>query len=166
MRWCSSLCVHRTSQGLVTSMVETLQQNWQGEEPLEVVTRLVREALDRLEREETLLVLLAELEESSVTDPVAYLRGLVRDQEQQRDEALVNYQRLPYSHLVGIQTPGAMRERWRRAIWTIMRYNQLCKRFDDRWYINAWTIAALFTHSRRLQGSKCIVEAASQGCIG
>jgi hypothetical protein len=66
-------------------------------------------------------VLMSELEASGVSDPVAYLRGLVRQERQvqtggtEGTQALVDYQRLPYSHLIGIETPAAMRERWRRA---------------------------------------------------
>jgi hypothetical protein len=128
----------------VGGMVETLQQAWKVQEPLEVVARLVRDALDRLAHEESLLVLLEELEGSFVSDPVAYLRGLVQQDRQGpagETQALVDYQRLPYSHLVGIQTPAAMRERWRRAIWTIMRFNQTCERSSDRWYINGWSVS-------------------------
>ena len=120
-------------------MVETLQQTWKVQDPLEVVARLVHDALDRLAHEESLLVLLEELEASGVSDPVAYLRDLVQQDRQAQageTQALVDYQRLPYSHLVGIETPGAMRERWRCAIWTIMRFNQGCSRSEDRWYIN------------------------------
>ncbi|GHO58363.1 hypothetical protein KSB_68380 [Ktedonobacter robiniae] len=58
-------------------------------------------------------------------------------------EALVSYERLPYSHLVGIQTPAARRERWRRAVWTIMMHNRACVRSEDRWYINYWAVLAL-----------------------
>ena len=125
------------------NMVETLQHAWQMNDPLEVVTRLARQAMDQLERDQSLLVLLSELEASGVTDPVAYLRGLVREKEEQRGEALVAYERLPYSHLVGVETPGAMKERWRRAIMAIMWYNVGCRRVEDCWFINEWAILAL-----------------------
>ena len=61
----------------VAGMVETLQQTWNMQDPLEVVARLVHDALDRLTQEKSLLVLLEELEASGCADPVAYLRSLV-----------------------------------------------------------------------------------------
>jgi len=139
------LLVTRTFSLQVTSMVETLQQRWQMSEPLEVVTELVRQACDREERDASLLTLMQELEVSGVADPVAYLADLVRKERVQRGEAeeLVDYQMVPYSRLVGIHTPAALRERWRRAIWTIMMHNRACKRSEDRWYINVWIVAAL-----------------------
>ncbi|WP_201374669.1 hypothetical protein [Ktedonobacter robiniae] len=76
---------------------------------------------------------------------MAYLHQLVRQDRSQQgmSEALVSYERLPYSHLVGIQTPAARRERWRRAVWTIMMHNRACVRSEDRWYINYWAVLAL-----------------------
>ena len=128
----------------VAGMVETLQQTWKIQDPLEVVARLVHDALDRLACDESLLVLLEELEAGGVSDPVAYLRGLVqRERQVQSGErsALVDYQRLPYSHLIGVETLASMRERWRRAIWTIMRFNRACDNSKDRWYINGWSVS-------------------------
>ncbi|WP_236601279.1 hypothetical protein [Ktedonobacter sp. SOSP1-52] len=83
---------------------------------------LVRQTQDRERREVPLLTLLEELECSGVVDPVEYLHQLVRQDRLQQGlaPALVAYERLPYSHLVGIQTAAARRERWRRAVWTIM----------------------------------------------
>jgi len=92
----------------VMGMVETLQQTWNIQEPLEVVARLVHDAVDRLTQEQSLLVLLEELEASGCADPVAYLRGLVGADKQTTTgeiEVLVDYQRLPYSHLAGALEP-------------------------------------------------------------
>jgi hypothetical protein len=58
-------------------MVEKVRRIWNLSEPLEVITALVRQALDREERELSLLTLLEELEASGVADPVAYLMDLV-----------------------------------------------------------------------------------------
>ncbi|WP_040446993.1 hypothetical protein [Ktedonobacter racemifer] len=86
-----------------------------------------------------------ELECSGAVDPVAYLHQLVRQDRLQQgmSEALVSYEQLPYSHLVGIQTRAARRERWRRAVWTIMMHNRACVRSEDRWYMNYWAVLAL-----------------------
>ena len=130
----------------VAAMVERLQGIWNLSEPLEVVTLLVRQALDREERESSLLSLLEELEVSGVTDdPVTYLTDLVHRDRAQRGqlEQLVEYEHLPYSRLVGIETVKARRERWRRAIWTIMMHNRACAHAEERWYINVWAVAAL-----------------------
>jgi hypothetical protein len=116
----------RTFSFQVAGMVETLQHAWNRQEPLEVVQALVREALDRIEYQEALLVLLEELEARGVADPAGYLRDLVM-RNTGTAEGLVDYRTLPSSHLVGIETPAAMRGRWRRAVWTIMQHNVACK---------------------------------------
>ena len=77
-----------------------------------------------------------------MADPVGYLRALV-SKETVTSEGLVDYRTLPYSHLVGIETPAAIRERWRRVVWTIMQHNVACKQWDERWYLNVWTVHAL-----------------------
>ncbi|GHO68407.1 hypothetical protein KSC_072990 [Ktedonobacter sp. SOSP1-52] len=106
---------------------------------------LVRQARDRERQEAPLLTLLEELECSGAVDPVAYLHQLVRQDRLQHgmSEALIAYERLPYSHLVGIQTPAARRERWRRAVWTIMMHNRACVRSEDRWFVNPWAVLTL-----------------------
>ncbi|GHO63412.1 hypothetical protein KSC_023040 [Ktedonobacter sp. SOSP1-52] len=126
-------------------MVESLQMDWQLSDPKEVMLLLVRQARDRERQEAPLLTLLEELECSGAVDPVAYFHQLVRQDRLQQgmSEALVSYERLPYSHLVGIQTPAARRERWRRAVWTIMMHNRACVRSEDRWFIHYWAVLAL-----------------------
>ncbi|WP_201382557.1 hypothetical protein [Ktedonobacter sp. SOSP1-52] len=48
-----------------------------------------------------------------------------------------------YVEVSGIQTPAARRERWRRAVWTIMMHNRACVRSEDRWYIHYWAVLTL-----------------------